>query len=80
MPTSRSHRPAPNVKPGWPELRLEGETPSRPLGRAPEKCEHDDRDKEQLPPENFGRGHSEHMLCSAEPCNDEFFVSQALAS
>jgi hypothetical protein len=64
------HRPVPNREPGWPKLRLEGETPGRPLGGAPEECEHDEGDKKQLPPENFGRGHGAHMLRTAGPCND----------
>src|SRR5712671_901981 len=36
------HRPAPNREPGRPELWLEGETPGRPLRRAPKKREHHD--------------------------------------
>src|SRR6266436_9963429 len=36
------HRPAPYREPGRSELRLEGETPGRPLCRAPKKREHHD--------------------------------------
>src|SRR5260363_50325 len=69
-------RPAPDHEPGGPELRLVGETPGRPLGRRPNKGEHDDRDKEQLPPENLGRGHRPRSARPVHPRNDNI---QAIA-
>src|SRR6195256_2551699 len=45
-------RPAANHEPGGTELRLVSQTPGGPLRRSPEEAEHDDRDKEQLPPKD----------------------------
>jgi len=44
-------------EPGWTKLRLIAEPPCRPLGRAPGCGQHDQKNDENLTPEDTGGGH-----------------------
>src|SRR3974377_2308838 len=52
-------RPTQNFEPGMAELGLVGKAPGDPFRRAPHEGEHDGADEEHLPPEDFGRVHSD---------------------
>ncbi len=48
-------RPTEDLEPRTAELRLEGQTPSDPFRRCPDKGEHDGADEEDLAPEDLSR-------------------------
>src|ERR1700739_690184 len=56
--------PTSDHEPGRPKLWLESETPGGPLGSCPKEGKHDHRDKKELPPKYFRRGHR----CGPHPC------------
>ena len=60
-------RPVPNHDPGGTKLRLERQTPSRPLGRSPKKGKHGQRGEGQLTPKDTCRRH-ERGNARRQPC------------
>jgi hypothetical protein len=53
----RIDRPVAEHEPGRPKLGLIGERCGRPLRRGPNGCEHDQEDREDLTPKDFGCRH-----------------------
>jgi hypothetical protein len=52
------HRDLKHLEPGQSKLRLEGEAPRGPLRRAPDCAEHDQKDDNDLEPQDLRRGHA----------------------
>ena len=58
-------------KPWQSKLRLITELPGNPLRGSPHRDEHDRKDDNDLPPENFGRGHDDRgsgVACAKSKC------------
>src|SRR5262245_35721455 len=72
-------RPAQYDEPGRTELRLVSQAPGSPLGRCPEETEHDDRDEEQLTPEDTRRGHGRGSARGQMQAQRQFFGRRNVA-
>src|SRR5262249_41859027 len=72
-------RPAQHDEPGRTELRLVSQTPGGPLRRSPEKTEHDNRNEEQLTPEDTRRGHGRGSARLQMQAQRQFFGRRNVA-
>ena len=67
----RIDRPATEIEPRRAELRLESETPCRPLRRGPDEQERGQAGGEDLAPENLGRLHAPEQTRAADGSKEE---------
>ena len=75
----RIDRPVAEHEPGRPKLGLIGERRGGPLRRGPHGCEHDQEDREDLTPEDFGCRHGIEVDACRTPNQVTVIMGESLA-